>query len=106
MCSNNINLQIFTPSTLPADLVHRLLFNGFSIYNGIIIVWGRNYNPKVIEIIDSMSGLEQDFLQIISESNGKLTLYWVDIPDDDFLIGKDIKIGQECYTIELSAIMV
>lgn len=106
MYLDKIFTTIFTPSTIPSNLVNRMLLNGFSFYKDILIIWDGNYNPKVIEIIDSMSFLEQDFLQIISESDGKLTLYWVDIPDDDCLTGKKIKIGQEAYTIELSEVVV
>lgn len=106
MFSNKINLSIFTPASLPADLVHRLLFNGFSIYEGIIIVWDKNQDHNVIKIIDNLPDEIKEILLLISENNRKLTLYWATVPTDEYLIGEKIKIGKESWIIELTAMMV
>ena len=59
--------------------------NGFSIYKGVLIVWGKLQDEKLLELIDTVAGEYPDRLLLVHFEDNFLEMLWKDEVPPGFL---------------------
>lgn len=50
--------------------------NGFSIYDGVVVVWDRRYDPTILTWVDMLDDRTIENLALVVERGGQVALRW------------------------------
>ena len=70
-------VDVIFPGDFP-PLAHQggVLANGFSIYDGVIVLWDRRYDPTILTWLDMLDDRTIDNLAIVCERGGQVAVRW------------------------------
>jgi hypothetical protein len=94
--------------TRKTDIIHLSDFpappdHGFSVYKGVIIVWDRDRDERILDFIDALPEDVREELAIASESKGALALVW-----KNYIIlkqGKSVEVKGDSWIIWQSKLL-
>lgn len=58
------------------DAAHPVYFAGVSAHGGVLVLWDKDYDERIIELIDSLTADERRELVAINETKGGVTFFW------------------------------
>jgi hypothetical protein len=67
---------IFPSDVPPLGQQGNPLANGFSVYDGVIVVWDRRYDPTILTWLDMLDDRTIDNLAVCCERGGQVALRW------------------------------
>lgn len=102
MSSNNIIVKLFQMSDLEPDLLHRILFYGFSLYKGVLVVWDWDRDKRLLKFIDNLDNDIRESLLITTGSKGKMKLIWDGVVPQRYEKGDTVLVNTIYWNIEES----
>jgi len=68
-------------SELPQRIQDAIDKNGFSIYKGVLVVWGESENKKLLDTIDLILKKEKNNLLVVHLHDNLLDCVWKSVPE-------------------------
>ena len=70
-------IDVIFPADVPALAQQGGPFaHGFSIYDGVVVLWDRRYDPTILTWLDMLDDRTIDNLVLVAERGGQVALRW------------------------------
>ena len=74
--------------------------NGFSLYRGVMVCWGKFHDERVFGIIDQMPTNVKDGLLVVQFNKGSIAFVWDGDPPPEYAEGSSVApSGGDCWNI-------